>query len=260
MPKFMSGVEVFQERIALVNGTSKVLGYAIAEKLGMLGATIIVTGRTDDEIHKSVTDLRGMGIYSGGIKCHLNLENERKNLVKIIKEKYGRLDILVNNIFTDNRYGCSFEAEPKEWETVLDVNIKTYEKLSRELAPELAKASNKGSILFVSSVGGYAPYDGIGTYSNIRDAIISVNKKIAYDLAPMNIRSNAIATGLIPTDIPEFLLKKGEKRDPKILFSITKPDMVKEGAELSCVICSDDVSYLTGQCFNICGGVHGYLY
>lgn len=201
-----------------------------------------------------------MGIHAGGIKCHLNLENERKNLVKIIQEKFGKLDILVNTIFTDERYGSTFEAEPQEWKSVLDVSINSYENLSRELVPHLAKASNKGSILFVSSIGGYAPYDGIGTYSNIRNAIISVNKKIAQEFAPFNIRSNAIATGLIPTDIPEFLLKKGEKRDPKILFSITKPDMVKEGAELSCVICSDDVGYLTGQCFSICGGVHGHLY
>uniref|UniRef100_A0A0N4ZHE2 Dehydrogenase/reductase SDR family member 4 n=1 Tax=Parastrongyloides trichosuri TaxID=131310 RepID=A0A0N4ZHE2_PARTI len=260
MLKFMSGVEIFQERIALVNGTSKLLGFAIAKKLGRLGATIIVTGRTDDEIQKTVTDLRNVGIYAGGIKCHLDLENERNKLIKMIKEKYGKLDILINNVFTDDKYGQSFQAEPNEWSTVLDVGIDSYERLSRGLAPQLAKASNKGSIVFVSSIGGYAPYDGIGTYSNIRENIITTNKNIANDLASMNIRSNAIATGLIPTDIPEFLLKEGETRDSKVLFSINKPDMVKEGAELSCVICSDDVSYVTGQCLNICGGVHGHLY
>lgn len=256
----MSGVEIFQKRIVLVNGASKILGLSIAKKLGKLGATIIITGRTDNEIHKNVNDLRNMGIHAGGIKCHLNIENERKNLVQIIKEKFGKLDILVNTIFTDEKYGTTFEVEPQEWKSVLDVSLNSYEHLSRELAPQLTNASNKGSILFVSSIGGYAPYDGIGTYSNIRNAIISVNKKIAQEFAPLNIRSNAIATGLIPTDIPDFLLKKGEKRDPKILFSITKPDMVKEGAELSCVVCSDDVGYLTGQCFSIFGGVHGHLY
>uniref|UniRef100_A0AC35U8G4 SDR family oxidoreductase n=1 Tax=Rhabditophanes sp. KR3021 TaxID=114890 RepID=A0AC35U8G4_9BILA len=249
----MAGIRYLADRVAVITGSCSGMGFAVAEKLGECGAAVIVTGRNDDELNETLYKLRGMGVVSAGINCNVGIDADRKKLLKFAKETFGEIDILVNNICMSGAVGERVTVDLNDWAKKLDINVRSSFLLSQEASKYLAKSAFGGRIVFMSSIGGYGSFEGVGSYTNVRKALLGVNKTLSDTLKHQNIRVNVVASGIIPTEAPAFLLRKGEVRDPLVIFPIGHKEEALECATTVSVLASEAADHITGQCLPIYG-------
>ena len=191
--------------------------------------------------------------YSLVVKLDISSRASITNVVKQIMKKYGRLDILVNNAGINKPTDFDKITE-KDWDLVLNTNLKGSFMLSQTIFP-IMKKQRYGRIINVSSTSGQ--YGGPRTvhYAVSKAGLIALGHCFARFGAPYNITNNNIAPGLIVTEMGDKMIKT--KRGKKILQSILlkRPGTTKEVADLAVFLASDESSYITGQTFNVNGGL-----
>ena len=240
-------------KVALVTGGSRGIGKAIAIGLAKFGADVAVTSRKLPDLEEVATEIRGLGRRSMAVATHVGRMDEINNLVPKVKDKLGRIDILVNNAATNPTMDQAIDIEERAWDSIMNLNLKGLFFLSQAVA-RLMKEQGEGRIINVASVAGITP-DILPVYSISKAGVIMATKVMAQQWAQHNIRVNAIAPGLTRTRFSEALwsnpavLQAATERTP--LQRVAEPDEMV-GAVI--FLASDASSYVTGHVLVVDGG------
>jgi len=244
-----------ENKTALITGASRGIGEAIAHCLSENGAKVILVSRKIDALQKVENDIKQKGGHAESMACNMGDIEQIKALVESVKEKYGTLDILVNNAAANPFFGNMIDAEEWAWDKIFDVNLKGPFFTIVEFA-KLMKDNGGGSIVNVSSVNGIRPAPFQGIYSVSKAALIALTKAFAKELAPYKIRVNALLPGLTDTKFASALTKdenlKGMIVSQIPLGRVADPEDMA-GAVLYLV--SDAASYTTGSLLVCDGGM-----
>jgi len=237
-------------KIALVSGSSRGIGKAIAMAFAKDGASVIVTYKKNSDLAKKVVENFNDFLI---VKLDVSKRESIKSVVKQIIKKYNRIDILVNNAGINKP--ADFEnVTDRDWDLIMTTNLKGSFMLTQEIFP-IMKKQNFGRIINISSVSGQ--YGGPRTvhYAVSKAGLIALGHCFARFGAPYNITSNNIAPGLITTEMGNKMIET--KLGKKILSNtiLNRPGTTKEVADMAVFLASDDSSYITGQTFNVNGGL-----
>ncbi len=240
-------------KVAIVTGSSKGIGRAIAQGLAENGAKVIISSRKQDAVNAVAEEFKASGLEALGIACHIGDAAQRDALIAKTIEAYGRVDILVNNAAINPFYGPLEAAEEEVFDKIMDVNVKAPWLLSNTAMKHMKESG--GSIINISSVEGVHPGFRLGLYSMTKAALIMMTKNQAKEWGRYGIRSNVVCPGLIKTKFSESLWS-----DEKLVGMYTNTIPLKRVAEpdemagLVMLLASDAGSYMTGGVYTADGG------
>ncbi|MCK5540867.1 MAG: glucose 1-dehydrogenase, partial [Deltaproteobacteria bacterium] len=190
-------------RTAVITGASRGIGLAVAQKLAQYGAQCILVSRKAENLEAAATGIRDLGLKAEAMACHTGHPDQIKALYEKIVEKYGSLDILVNNAATNPHFGEMITADEDVWNKTLDVNIKGPFFMIKYAVPLM---KNGGAIVNVASVNAVKPGIYQGIYSATKAALVNMTQTLARELAPKGIRVNALLPGLTDTKFASALI------------------------------------------------------
>lgn len=250
----LSSVFSLEGKVALITGASKGIGFGIAEIFAAAGAKVVISSRKQDALDEMASLLNSKGYEVTGIAFNVGNMEDLPLLVEKTVEKYGTIDILVNNAATNPVFGPVHETSLEAFDKIMNVNVKAAFELSRLCFPYLRKSSG-ASVINISSIGGISPEHGLGIYSVSKAALISLTKVFAKEWGDANIRVNVICPGLIQTKFSEALWS-----NEKIMSMIMKQLAIKragtseEIGAMALFLASSASSYTTGGVFTADGG------
>lgn len=242
-----------ENKIALVTGASKGIGEAIATTFAANGAKVVINSRKQDELDKVTEKIRSTGGECIGIAANTGDSSARKALVEKTVEKYGGIDIVVNNAAANPAFGPVVQTEEWAYDKIMDVNVKAPFELCKLAYPYLKQ--HGGSVINMSSIAGERPDSGLGIYSVSKAALNMLTKVMAKEWGRDNIRVNAICPGLIKTKFSQALWED-ENVFKKFMKMVPMGRMgtVDEIAALALFLASDASAYCTGTLFFADGG------
>lgn len=240
-------------KVALVTGSTRGIGKAIAYRLAQAGASVIVSGRSEDravEVAKEIKESTGSETF--GVGMDIGVKESVEEAFRRISERFGGVDILVNNAGV-NRDILFLRMKLEEWEEIIRVNLTGTFLVTKLAVKEMVK-KRWGRIVNMSSVVAFVGNVGQANYSAAKAGLIGFTKTLAKELASRNITVNAVAPGFIETDMTEVLpeeIKQGFlKQIPMGRFG--KPEDV---ANVVLFLASDLSSYITGEVIHVNGGL-----
>lgn len=242
-------------KTALVTGASRGIGEAIAMALAEAGATVVLSSRKIEGLEAVKAKIEGAGGTAHAVACHTGDLEQIAQLTAEVKRLCGGLDILVNNAAANPHFGPMVDAEEWAWDKIFDVNLKGPFFLIRNAAP-LMKERGGGAIVNVASVNGVRPAFFQGVYSVSKAGMIAMTQALAKEMAPDNIRVNALLPGLTDTKFAsaitrnEDIMKEVNRQIPA--GRVAEPSEMA-GAVLYLV--SDAASYVTGSSLVVDGGM-----
>jgi 3-oxoacyl-[acyl-carrier protein] reductase len=241
-------------KVALVTGSSRGIGRAIAIELAKSGIDISVNDHANPQEGLEVVDeINKIGQRAIYIQADVSDHNQVESMVEEILDTFGRIDILINNagIVMDKKLE---NMEIDQWNRVISVNLTGVFNCTKSVIRYMKK-QGKGKIINIASVVGEIGNIGQSNYSASKGGVISFTKTVAKEYVKEGIIVNAVAPGFIKTKIletiPEKVMQKILSRIP--LNRLGKPEEV---AKLVCFLVSDDANYITGQVININGGMY----
>ncbi len=241
-------------KVALVTGASRGIGEAIAVAFAAAGARVVLASRKLDDLTAVAARVRAAGGEALPLACHTGRPAEVQALAGAIADQFGGLDVVVNNAATSPHFGPLLEADESQWDKTFEVNVKGYVGVVRACVP-LLRARGGGSILNIASVAGLVPHSGLGVYGVTKAAVLMVTRTLALELAPLHIRVNALAPGLIQTRFSEAIWQAPELRERALAAipqgRIGQPDDLV-GAAL--YFAGDASRFTTGSVLVIDGG------
>jgi NAD(P)-dependent dehydrogenase (short-subunit alcohol dehydrogenase family) len=242
-------------RTAIVTGSSRGIGRAIAEQMALAGANVVISSRKAEACAKVVADIEGAGGKAVAIPCHIGEAEQRQALIARTREKYGAVDILVCNAAINPYYGPIENIADDVFDRMMSVNVRCNLNLAALVRPEMA-ARKSGSILIISSVAGLMGNSVIGAYGITKAADMQLVRNLAVGWGRDGIRVNAIAPGLIKTDFAKALWDNPETLATTLKMSplgrIGEPVDIAGAALL---LCSEAGRFITGTTIVIDGGV-----
>eukprot|EP00047_Mylnosiga_fluctuans_P003194 m.227887 g.227887 ORF g.227887 m.227887 type:complete len:279 (-) comp11663_c0_seq1:77-913(-) len=248
-----------KDRVAIVTASTDGIGYAIAERLGLEGARVVISSRKQGHVNDAVARLQKQKIEAFGIECHVGNADHRKRLFTETVSKYGGLDILVSNAAVNPVFCETLETPEDGWDKIFDINLKASFLLAKEAYPHL-KQSKHASLVFVSSIAGFNPFVNLGAYSISKTSLFALTKVLAAECGPHGIRVNALAPGVIKTRFSEALWKAEGATDQIMqqvpLGRLGEP---QDCAGVVAFLCSDDAAYVTGETIVAAGGMTSRL-
>jgi dehydrogenase/reductase SDR family protein 4 len=237
---------------AIVTGASRGIGEATAGVLMREGASVYICGRKAETLDAAAGRLNGLG-YAGKATAIVAHVGKAADLAALV-ERAGRVDILVNNAATNIAQGPCLEFNEVQFDKMVETNLKSAWRLTQALAPAMV-AQGSGSIVNIASVAGLRPQYHSLLYSMTKAALIMMTQSYALELGPSGVRVNAIAPGLIQTQLSEYYWKDAERREDFIggqpVRHLGQP---VEIAEIVLMLASGRSSYLTGQTIVVDGG------
>jgi len=239
---------MFSGKVAIVTGGSRGIGRAIVQALAREGARVAFTYVQNKALADQISD----GETIVGFQTDVANFEQTKELVKQVKERFGRIDILVNNAGITRDKLLVLMSE-KDWDDVLDTNLKGLFKLTKHVVGVMLRQKS-GAILNITSISGITGMAGQVNYSSSKAGMIGFTKALAKEMAKVNITVNALALGFVETDMthvlnPEYRAKALE-RIPLGRFG--KPEEI---AEIALFLVSSKAGYVTGQVLTVDGGL-----
>jgi 3-oxoacyl-[acyl-carrier protein] reductase len=243
-----------KDKIALVTGSSRGVGRAVALGFSKQGANVVVNYTSNENAANEVVEtILSMGGKAIAVKADVAQKAEAENLVNSAIDTFGRLDILVNNAgFT--RPAMMIKMTEDQWDQVVDIHLKGA-FLCAQAAGLHMKEQKSGKIINVTSVAGIVGTVGQINYSAAKGGIISMTKSIARELARYNVCANVISLGIVATDMTETI-----RSDEKLKEIYMNRILLKRFAEADDIapafvfLASDESNYITGQLLCVDGG------
>jgi 3-oxoacyl-[acyl-carrier protein] reductase len=243
----------FADRVAVVTGSSRGIGRAIALRLAAGGAKVVVNFRSDAAAAEEVVrQIRDGGGDAEAVQADVSQVAEAQALIDAAKKAYGRVDILVNNAGT-TRDTLIMRMSEADWDLVLDTNLKGTFNCIKAASRQMMR-QRSGRIVNVTSVAGICGNAGQANYASAKAGVIGLTKTVAKELGSRGITCNAVAPGLVATDLtaslPADLVQAAVDHTP-----LGRTGTAEDMAAAVAFLASDDASFITGQVLAVDGGL-----
>ena len=243
------------KKTAIVSGGSKGIGKAIALKYAQAGADVVICSRRKENLEAAVIEAESNGFSLIPFECNTSNFDSIQSVVDLTMDKFGKVDILVNNAATNPYYGPILNSEDSHWDKIFDVNVKGYFNFAKACSISMIK-NNYGKIINVASIAAKTPLEGLGVYNISKAAVVMLTKVLAKELGQHNIQINTLAPGLIKTDFSKALWED-ENTYNKIVKSIPQGKMgtPEDISGMALYLASDASDFITGSIFTVDGGI-----
>ena len=244
---------MLQNQIALITGTSRGIGKAIALKLGKDGATVIGTATTDEGVKSISNYLSEAGIKGKGIILNVNDADQIRNLFTEIRKEFGEVTILVNNAGI-TRDDLLVRMKDEKWDEVIGTNLKAIFRLSREVLRSMMMARS-GRIINIASIVGSTGNAGQSNYAAAKAGILGLSKSLAREVGSRNITINCVAPGFVDTDMTRALSEK-QQQDLLQHVPLKRLGEPEDIASAVAFLASPSAGYITGATLHVNGGMY----
>ena len=242
-------------KVAIVTGSGRGIGQAIALKLAEVGATVVITDISEASTIESVADeVRAMNRESLVVQADVSLSSDADRLVETTMATYGRVDILVNNAGI-NRDQLVLRMSDEDWEKVMNVNLKSVFFCTRAVLRHMIK-QRWGRVISLASIVGIVGNAGQANYASAKAGIIGFTKTIAKEVASRGITANAIAPGFIDTQMTQQL-EENQRQELMRRIPLGYLGTPRDVAEAVAFLASEEARYITGHVLNVDGGMTG---
>lgn len=242
-------------KVAIVTGSSKGIGKAIAQGLAAHGARVVVSSRKADACQKVVEEIEAGGGQAVSIPCHIGHKDQLQNLVEETRSKWGQIDIVVGNAAVNPFFGSSLDIPDSAFDKVMASNIRSHHWLCQLVVPEMRQRRD-GVIILVSSTGGLRGSRYLGAYAISKAADMQMVRNLAVEFGPDNVRVNCIAPGLVKTDFARALWEDEERAAAQ--SAITPLRRLGEPVDIAgaaVFLSSPAAAWMTGQTLVVDGGI-----
>ncbi|MBL4726028.1 MAG: SDR family oxidoreductase [Rhizobiaceae bacterium] len=243
-----------KDKVAVITGSSRGIGRAIAEMFAKAGAKVVVSSRSEEACAPVVEAILAAGGEAISIPCHIGKKDQLQALVDKTKEKWGKIDVLVCNAAINPAYGPLGDLSDELFDKIMGTNVRSTFNLCNMVLPGMAE-NGGGSVILLSSIAGLRGNSVIGAYGISKAAEAALARNLAVEWGPKAIRVNALAPGLVKTDFAKALwedpkrLEIAENHTP--LRRIGQPDDI---AGTVLFLACDASSFITGQTIVADGG------
>jgi len=241
-------------KVAIVTGGSRGIGLAIAALLAEDGAAVVVSGRDADRLQRAVKELETQGRTAHAVVADAASREDCDRLAAAAMERFGHIDVLVNNAGI-TRDGLLVRMKDEDWDRVMDVNLRGVFLLTRAVTKAMVRQKSGGRVINITSTAGAMGNAGQANYSAAKAGLIGLTKAAARELAHWSILVNAVAPGLIETDMAAAL--PAEARTALLAqVPLKRIGTAREVAEVVRFLAGDGAAYITGQVFHVNGGLY----
>lgn len=241
-----------EDKVAIITGAARGIGFSIAEMLSKHGATSIIIDLNKEAVDAAVQQIDDLGNRAIGFIADVTNSDEVASIFKEIHKKFGKIDILINNAGI-TKDGLLMKMKESDWDAVMNVNLKGTFICTQKVCRYMMK-SRSGVILNIASVVGIMGNAGQANYAASKGGVIALTKSSAKEFASRNIRVNAIAPGFIKTEmtdkLPQEVIDNYSDAIP-----LSRMGTAKDVANLCIFLASEEASYITGQTIQVDGGL-----
>jgi NAD(P)-dependent dehydrogenase (short-subunit alcohol dehydrogenase family) len=244
-----------QGKIAVITGGNAGIGEAIAKAFAREGASVVITGRRQVELDRVVSDIVKEEGKAFAVAGSVTDELHVQEVVRQTVQRFGRLDILINNAGLGDFGKRLHEIDDATWTQVLDVNLTGVFRMTRAVLPQMLK-QQRGVIVNISSIASLVGIPTLSAYAASKGALDSLTRSLAVDYAKEGIRCNVVNPGLIDTPMAAPLMSNPEHLDPILAhYPIRRAGKPEEVANMVLYLVSDEAAWVTGGTFPIDGGM-----
>lgn len=241
-------------RIALITGSSRGIGKAIAEAMAAHGAKVVISSRKAGPCDDVAAEIRKAGREAIALPCNVSRLDELERLVDDTLKHWGRVDILVCNAAVNPYYGPMSGVTEAAYDKTMDTNVKSNLWLCNKVIPGMAERKD-GAVIIVSSIGGLKGNEGLGIYGLSKAADFQLARNLAVEWGRFNIRANCLAPGIIRTDFARALWQDPELYAQAVAsYPLGRIGEPAEVAGAAVMLASKAGSFITGQMIVIDGG------
>ena len=241
-------------KVAVVTGGTRGIGLAIAAWMLEHGASVVISGRDADRLNIALKELARDGAPVAGLVADAARREAADRLVEMARERFGHLDVLVNNAGI-TRDGLVIRMKDEDWDRVLETNLKGAFLMIRAASKAMVRRKTGGRIINIASTAGAMGNAGQANYSAAKAGLIGLTKATARELAHWGILVNAVAPGLVETDMAAAL--PADARDALLAqVPLKRIGTAREVAEMVGFLAGDGAAYVTGQVFHVNGGLY----
>ena len=243
-----------KDQVAIVTGSTKGIGFSIAEHMAQMGAKVVISSRKGDVCEEKAAAINASGREAIAIPCNISRKEECEALLAKTIEKWGRLDSFVANAAVNPVYGPLETLPDEAFDKVMVSNVQSAIWFANLAMPHIAEQGG-GSFTIISSIGGLKGSNTLGMYGISKSADFGVARALAVEWGPKNIRVNAIAPGLVVTDFARALWENAELRaDREKRTPLRRIGEPREIGGIAAFLASSAASFITGQVIVADGG------
>jgi len=241
-------------KVAIVTGGSRGIGAEVGARLAEDGAAVVVSGRDGERLQRTVREWETQGRAVLGVVADASSREDCERLVSTAKQHFGRIDVLVNNAgMTHDQLLVRMTDE--DWDRVMEVNLRSAFLMTRAVSKALVRQKSGGRVINITSTAGAMGNAGQVNYSAAKAGLIGFTKAAARELAHWSILVNAVAPGLIETDMTKDL--SATAREALLAqVPLKRSGTAREVAEMVRFLAGDGATYITGQVFHVNGGLY----
>lgn len=252
----MNGISLdLSGKTAAVSGSGRGIGKAIALAMARAGADVVVFSRTEEEFRATAAEIEAAGGRALAMRVDMSRSEDIDAMLEATLERFGRLDIMVNNAGTSPSYEYMEDVSEEDYAAIMDTNVRGIYRCCQKVIP-LMKGQGSGCIINVASIAGLKALFKCSAYSASKGAIIALTRTMSVELARFNVRVNALCPGYVRTEMMAGLLAHSKSRE-RITLSIPmrRVGEPEEIAPMAVFLASDAASYITGAAICVDGGL-----
>jgi len=243
-----------QDKVAIVTGASRGIGAEIARQAAKAGAKVVVSSRKIEPLTEVAQQIEADGGEALPFACHTGKPEQIEALVEAATERFGKVDVLVNNAATNPYFGPMMNIEDWAWDKTFEVNVRGYFQMTRAVVRHIQKRKGTGAIVNVASVASFMAMPLQGVYAMTKAAVASMTKTLSVELGP-DVRVNAVAPGLVDTKFASALTQNDEIfADVLKRTSLKRVGQPEDIAGIVLLLASDQGAYFNGAIVTCDGG------